>query len=126
MKILSILFFLVCFGTNAQDCDRFKTGTFEVDNMDGTVSVIKRTKKYQSESNGDIKVKDKIVWLSDCSYKLIPVKTDKKLGDIAELELVFTIVKTFDHSYIVEITGVPDMVIEARVYEEGYLEESQK
>ena len=126
MKIIGFLFVFLSLSVQAQDCDKYKIGTFEVDNEDGTVSVIKRTKKYQTETCGDLKVKDKIVWLSDCSYKLVPVKTEKKLGEIGEMVLVFTFVKTFEHSYIVEITGVGDQVFEVRVFEEGYLEKSEE
>ena len=121
MKFIACLFLFLCLNAQAQDCEKYKTGTFEIDNQDGTISVIKRTKKFQTESNGEIKTKDKIVWLSDCSYKLIPVKIKDKSGLIGDEVLTFTFVKTFDHSYVVEITGMGDMVFEARVYEQGYL-----
>lgn len=121
MKYIGLLFIFFCFCAEAQDCGKYKTGVFEVDNMDGTVSVIKRTKKYQIESNRDIKTKDRIVWLSDCSYKLIPIKIKDKSGKIGNEVLTFTFVKINDHSYEVEITGLGNMVIPATVYEKGHL-----
>lgn len=126
MKFLGCLFLIFSLNVYAQDCNRFRTGTFEVDNMDGTVSIVKRTEKFQIETCGKIKTKDKIVWINDCSYKLIPVKIKDQSGRIGDEVLTFTFVKTYDHSYIVEITGLGDMVIEARVFEEGYLELSEE
>ncbi|MDG1332093.1 MAG: hypothetical protein P8P74_07175 [Crocinitomicaceae bacterium] len=126
MKIIGFLVIFLSLSVQAQDCDKFKTGTFEVDNEDGTVSIIKRTKKYQTEGNGNVKLKDKIVWLSDCSYQLIPVKIKDNTGLIGDEILTFTFVKTFEYSYIVAISGLGDQIFEVRVYEEGYLEKSQE
>jgi hypothetical protein len=126
MKIIGFLFCFLTLSTQAQDCTRYKTGIFEVDNEDGTISVITRTKKFQTEDSGDIKVKDKIVWLSDCSYKLVPVKKDKDLGDFGDLILTFTFMKTFDHSYLVEVTGTGCEPIVAEVFEQGFLKKSEE
>lgn len=125
MKLISCIFFFLCLSTQAQDCNKYKTGTFEIDNLDGTISVIKRTKKFQTESNGEIKTKDRIVWLNECSYKLIPVRIKDKSGLIGDDILTFTIIKTFDHSYVVQIRGLEDMVFEAQVFEQGYLGETE-
>ena len=121
MKLISCIFLFLCLSVQAQDCNKYKTGIFEIDNLDGTVSVIKRTKKFQIETCGRIKTKDKVVWLSDCSYSLIPVNIKDKSGLIGDDVLTFTFIETFDHSYVVEITGLGDMIIPAQVFEKGYL-----
>ncbi len=55
MKILVIITFLVTslasFSQSEIECSKFKTGVFEIDNLDGTVSTIRRTKKNQIEKS---------------------------------------------------------------------------
>jgi len=83
----------------AQDCKKFKTGTFTI-NAEGYENyVLKRTKKYQIESTESSKVKYKVVWLTECSYKLV---TTKKTGTIADLDVFCEIVKTGEDYYVVK------------------------
>jgi len=103
MKLISYIFFFLCLSAQAQDCNKYKTGTFEIDNLDGTVSVIKRTKKFQKESSGEIKTKDKIVWLNDCSYKLIPVRIKDKSGLIGD-EILKIIAKILAENFSIHDT----------------------
>lgn len=124
LKIIVVcyLFFnsIVLFG-QSPDCNRFKTGKFEIENPNNTKSVIKRTKKYQIEKSNGIKLKCKIVWVNDCTYKMIPVYLKDDTGIIGDDILIFEIVETTAHSYTAILLN-PDLVSTvAVVYEYGFL-----
>ncbi len=55
----------------APDCRRFATGKFKiVDDISGTVILVKRTKTMQTEKNtsNNTQTKAKVEWLDDCTY----------------------------------------------------------
>ena len=104
---------LMAANANAQlDCEAYKIGKFVAKSSRLGDTYIKRTKKYQIEkvknpTSGLVtKTKDKIVWLSDCTYKLIPVKIDDPTGVVGDEELIFEFVQTGEDYYVVSITGL--------------------
>jgi len=104
------MFLLFAVITNAQekpDCLAYKTGKFKVE---GSASgIITRTKKFQFEKSDNVKIKDKIVWISDCKYKLIPIKlkSDKnsKISSFKDWIIYFEIIETGKDYYVVKITN---------------------
>lgn len=127
MKFIILLTFVSSYYTGFSqircDCDKYRTGKFEVDNHDGTISYITRTGKIQSERSKGYKGKDKIEWLDECSYRLIPLKVKDKRGAVGTEILTFRIVETHLHYYIVRISGARhlDTAVYVKVYERGYL-----
>lgn len=110
------------FSQSKIDCVRFKTGSFEIDNKDGTISTIVRTKKFQKEKSSRLKVKDKVRWISDCSFQLIPIKLMDETGKIGSDILTMTIIETGMHHYLMKVTGLGEGIeIYGKVYEKGYL-----
>lgn len=100
-KIIALVLFMVPTVLIAQNCSEFKTGTFYVkDDAGNRVPnyTIERTKTKQIEHIGDKFIKCKVVWISDCSYKLIHQK-----GDAIELpkgtETTVKIIRTFENGY---------------------------
>lgn len=91
-------------GQNDLDCIQFKFGKFEVDNGNGTTSIIERKGKYQIETSRGVKSKDEIVWIDDCSYKLIPKSLSDESGVIQSEILYFTIIDTSENTYVVRVT----------------------
>ena len=103
MKILLFIsaFILVCGSVVAQDCEKYKTGSFttEIDGL-GSYS-IERTKKFQFEEIAGIVLKFKVEWLDDCSYKLTNAnKASKKM--FGEQVVYCVIIETGDDYYIAE------------------------
>lgn len=89
---------------NQPDCLAYKTGKFRV--YGGRENIIKRTKKYQLERGEDVNIKDKIVWISDCKYKLIPIHIKKdKDGIIKNWVMYFEIIETGADYYIVRVSN---------------------
>jgi hypothetical protein len=105
------------------DCGKYRIGKFEVSNGDGTESVIKRTKKIQIELSNGIEIKNKVVWIDRCTYKLFPIEINDKRDIILNEVLIFKIIETSEHSYKVEVTfeskDSPPIIFV--VYEFGYL-----
>jgi len=120
---LVCIFWSICLiGQNDLDCMQFKYGKFEIDNGDGTTSIIERKGKYQTETSQGVKAKDEVVWIDDCSYKLIPKKLYDKSGEIQADILYFTFIKTFENSYIIRVTDKKNFEVDVKVYKYGYLE----
>ncbi len=115
------------FSQSENDCVRFKTGSFEIDNMDGTISTIIRTKKFQEEKSPNFIGKDKVKWIDECSFQLIPLEINDKTGKIGSQILTMTIVETGTHHYVVNVTGLGEGIeIRSKVYEKGYLNYDKK
>jgi len=119
--LITLLSFTSLFAQNC-DCSKFRTGSFEIANQDGTVSKIKRTETKQTETNENVKLKDKVVWVDNCTYKLIPISIQDKTQTVGPDILVFTFIETMEHAYIVHVLiEGKDFEIDAKVYEKGYL-----
>lgn len=115
MRALLFISFLIVSisGVFAQDCAKYKTGTFTIDAEGYENYVLKRTKKFQIESTGNDKVKYKIEWIDDCSYKLM---SRKKTGTIEDNDVFCEIVKTGEDFYVVKAwMDGSDNVFELRV-----------
>lgn len=107
-KIFFIIFLLLStlglYSQNTIDCKSFKTGKFKVEGAKN--SIIKRTKKYQFEKSENVNLKDRLVWLSNCKYKLTPLKEKKdKLEKIDNRIIYFEIIETGLDFYIVRVTN---------------------
>ena len=111
--LLLIISLLTCLLSSAQElsCVDFKTGTFLNIEEGGSSTQIVRTKKIQIEKEDAIKVKLKVDWINDCSYKLTFVKGNKawydKMGDFGQIpEITVRIIATEENSYTQESTSV--------------------
>lgn len=119
LQTITVLFLAVnAFGQ--VDCSDFKTGKFVVPSDEFGDSYIKRTKKYQIETGTDLrtgesfKVKDKIVWLDECTYRLFPI-SNKGAMLVGDDVLTFKIIETGEDYYLVHITGLENFEMVARV-----------
>jgi hypothetical protein len=129
-QFLSLILFIriICLDSIAIsqtcDCNKFRTGDFEITSPDGTISRIHRTETKQIEKNAHAKIIDRVVWIDRCSFKLVPISIKDKNEKIGADIINFTFIETFDHAYIVRITieGKKDFEISAKVYERGYLD----
>jgi len=105
--LIILLFTVTINAQNKPDCLAYKKGKFKVDGS--TSGIITRTKKHQFEKSDNVNVKDKIVWLSECKYKLIPVKLKKDKNNTItpakDWVLYFEIIETGKDYYIVKITN---------------------
>jgi hypothetical protein len=117
MKIFNVIVSLsFCFvGFSQVDCESYRTGKFVVKSEEYGDSYITRTKDYQIEEaispiNGKkIKIKDKIVWVNDCSYQLFPYKLKDSSKLITDNVLTFRIVETAADYYLVYVSGLGKM-----------------
>ena len=76
-------------------------------------TVIERTKKYQFEEHGPVKIKLEVKWIDECTYKLIFVDGNDAWWKIAsqqeaQRDLIVTIVETGQDSYKQESRFVDD------------------
>lgn len=123
-----ILFSSTGWSQSDKECSKYKTGKFEIDNGDGTISVIERNGHYQIEtaSDGKTQIKDSIVWIDDCTYKLVTVeatyKSRKMKKVLEDNDMYFEFIEILDHAYVVRISSESlNFVTEAKVYEAGFL-----
>ena len=117
-----------CFSVLGQtcDCNKFRTGNFEVSNPDGTVSQIKRTETKQIERTGKVKTTHAVVWVDACTFKLKPLSIKDKSERISSDVVKVVFIETYDHGYLakVSIEGT-DIQVNAMIYERGYLNSSK-
>ena len=84
-----------------QDCEQFKTGTFRAKGADGKFIpnyTIERKKNVQVERFGENYTKSKVVWIDDCTYQLIHIKSDAldiPKGTVTTIKII----STFDGGY---------------------------
>ena len=78
VAVVIVLIFLetVSFAQNL-NCSDFKKGTFVNIRENVQKETIKRTSKYQYEKIEDKRIKLRIAWLDECTYKLVFVKANK-------------------------------------------------
>ncbi len=111
--LLLIISLMTCLLSSAQElsCLDFKTGTFlNIEDGESSTKIV-RTKKIQIEKNGDIRLKLKVEWINDCSYKLTFIKGNKAwldtMGDFGQIpDITVRIIRTEDNSYTQESTFV--------------------
>ena|SRR5687768_5724256 len=72
------IFSLVLFGQKPT-CKSLHTGSFKVVTKESGTTIIKRTKKLQTEKNDDFgyEIIFEIVWINECTYELRPKKVIK-------------------------------------------------
>lgn len=123
-----VLFSSTVWSQSNKECAKYKTGKFEIDNGDGTISVIERNSHYQIETatDGKTQIKDSIVWIDDCTYKLVTVeatyKSRKMKKAMEDNDMYFEFLEILDHAYVVRISSKSmNFVTEAKVYEAGFL-----
>ncbi|GAB5418261.1 MAG: hypothetical protein Crog4KO_16340 [Crocinitomicaceae bacterium] len=91
----------------AQDCEKFRTGTFVFDDESGQRMVgysIKRGKRYQTEYFEGGKSKWKVNWTSDCTYTLTLVKS-QDINDLIGYTVTTRIIRTDEDSYFCVVTS---------------------
>ena len=126
MRFLILLLLSVAsnnlFGQTKLTCSKFRTGKFEVMAADGLVMTIDRTENLQTETINGVSSKYDVVWVDDCSYKLIP----RFVIENTEIDIdsfLFTIIKMEDHSYTLQIISgnAPNLsMMVLTVYESDY------
>lgn len=102
-----------CASANKQtDCERFKTGRFELHSkVDNSISIIERNDTIQTETNtksGNI-VKARIKWRANCEYELTYFAQTKNSSDtivpfVQSRPLKTTILQTGKDYYVFKAT----------------------
>lgn len=109
------------------DCTKFRTGTFEITNPDGTISTVIRTEKKQTEKNGSSKVIADIVWVDNCTFKIVPTSIKDKTNTVGPQTIICTFIETMEHAYIAHLSlEGEDFEMDAKIYEKGYLNYDQR
>ena len=113
--ICAIFFLLGSIGySQSTKCKIFKEGKFQNIENDVVKSEIRRTKKFQFETFGNIEIKLKIIWITDCSYRLIFVEGNdawwesKQRDDGLTPDLIVQITNIKGNSYLQESKFVGD------------------
>ena len=111
--IISITLFIfmcgLCLGQNL-NCKSLKTGKFKLESEQSGVTMITRTETIQREENEEygIITEDKIEWINDCTFKLIPyrvIKNDNKIDFSTDYKLEVEIILIKETSYIQKTTS---------------------
>ena len=98
------------------NCQIFKTGYFQNIDNNGKITLIKRSENFQFEtdkSTGE-KVKLKITWINECSYKLSIIKGNSKWKKENHVDkypdLIVNIIETGEDYYIqvAKFEGISD------------------
>ena len=105
----TLLFFITAFNVHAQDCDKFRTGTFEYETHGLGMFIVKRdaTHQWMYMPNKMFDVKGSIEWVSDCKYVLTyesSTGTQFDLTGIVGTQEYCEIIKTTDDGYTCEVT----------------------
>jgi hypothetical protein len=103
---LIVFFFFFVGVTTAQDCKKFKTGKFVVRSTKGPTRVtkIKRTKNKQIERGEGVVSKNRVVWIDECTYTIVDIKTRDKRNIVGDETVICKIIEVGDDYYIVEAT----------------------
>lgn len=114
MKTLMFTLISMCFthAASAQTvtCTSLHEGMFKVTDQATGVTLITRTKKYQTEENDFLgyKVVFNITWTDDCTYELRPkevIKGDPSIMGNGKNVLITHIKQVTDKSYIAECSS---------------------
>lgn len=126
MKPITTILLLITFATGYSqdiDCSKFKTGYFQnIDSKDGN-TFIKRTKKYQYETDvaTGVKIKLKVVWLNECTYKLTLIKgnakwkKEKQIPNNPDLIVKITSVGDDYYTQVAHFVGIEDFTYTSRI-----------
>lgn len=108
-----------------KDCQRYRTGTFRIDDPDtGTSTIITRKGAVQRERMGNNEIRLKVVWLNDCAYTLELLtgkKRDKKnmkeSGFDPAMVVKVEILETAEDHYVQRATAAMyNVVFESKVF----------
>lgn len=119
----ALLFISYTLSAQTMSCQSFRVGDFQnIEN--GVVKAdIKRTEEFQFEEMGDIKVKLKVEWVDDCTYKLMFVDGndaywDLRGRDTPTIDLLVKITSTNEDYYTQEseIIGQEGFVYKSTIY----------
>lgn len=123
--LLSFTLLFISYTLSAQtiNCQSFRVGDFQ-NIEDGVVKAdIKRTEEFQFEEMGNIKVKLKVEWIDDCTYKLIFVGGNEAYWDLRgrdtpTIDLLVKITSTNEDYYTQEseIIGQEGFVYKSTIY----------
>lgn len=113
MKNFTLILFLgvfFAFRANAQDCQKFREGSFVNEDDQSGTTYITRKGDVQTEVNNDIgfSIELKITWISDCEYELKLVKVLENKLDIPHdpnLVIKVVILETKENSFVQETTS---------------------
>ncbi len=111
---LTVLFIGTLYSQNSE-CENFKIGEFQNIEKGIVKAEIKRTEKFQFERFDDIEIKLKIVWINDCSYRLIFIEgndswweSKEKDSSSSTPDLIVRITNISGDSYLQESKFVDD------------------
>ncbi|MES2543541.1 MAG: hypothetical protein V4548_01555 [Bacteroidota bacterium] len=110
--VIFSLIFMFSVNTNI-NCDKFKTGKFEIESKYGGKILIKRTHKFQTETvtrNGNV-VRYKIKWSDECNFILFDRKLLKGIEEISDINFRKELDKDTIYNEIIEINGTRSRVI---------------
>lgn len=112
--ILTItLLFITGFAFSQSKCEKFKTGKFQNIEKGIVKSIIERNDSIQTEQYGEKKIKLKIEWINECSYRLIFMEGndawwESRGRNRATPDLIVRITKIKKDSYTQEAKFVND------------------
>jgi len=91
--------------TKAEDCSRFKTGTFQYRDDSSGVIQIKRTatRQVETELSTNTVTKFRIKWTGDCEYEIKKIWTNRKskpknYGGVTKIVITKAYEKQYDYS----------------------------
>lgn len=104
---LNVLIIILFFCKTSLNCDKFKTGKFEVQSKFGGKVIIERNHKFQTETltrNGNV-IRYKIKWLNECSFLLYGRQFLEGTEEIKDPKIIEEFAKDTIFNEIIEITG---------------------
>ncbi|MFH6996048.1 hypothetical protein [Flavobacterium sp. FlaQc-48] len=107
MMKLNLLIIILFLGKTSFDCDKFKTGKFEVESKFGGKVVIQRNHRFHTETltrNGNV-VRYKIKWISDCSFLLYGRQLLKGTEEINDPKIIEEFANDTIFNEIIKING---------------------
>jgi len=92
------------------DCKKLKEGKFKLEDEVSGVTIITRTSDIQREENEKYGIisEDKIEWINDCTFRLIPykiIKNDSKIDFSTDMKLEIEITEIREGSYMQKTTS---------------------
>ena len=126
MKIVLLALFValnLCIHAQEMNCKKFKTGYFQnVDHKDGDL-FIKRTNKFQFETDkvSGVELKLKVTWINDCTYKLQLISGNDVWNSNPHLpsdtKVIVQIIETGEDYYIQvsKIEGIDDIEYRSKI-----------
>ena len=105
MIVSFLSFCCFTFGQTPLDCKKLKEGKFQLTDESSGITIITRKDGIQREENAKmgVIVEDKIQWINDCTYRLIPYKIIKNESGIdlsIDLQLEIEIIDIQSDHYV--------------------------